>query len=97
MASPSGMDTECEHGLVYPIKDKNQLLGTAARRYIPAWDMLCCLRTRRVVKRAGWPGELSEPSAGARHCLMRALRREAYVDRIPRGQVWSPWWVGRYR
>lgn len=76
MAFPSGIDTECEHGLACPIKGKNQLLGTAARRYVPAWGMLCSLMRWRVVKRAGWPGELSEPSAGARHALMRALRRE---------------------
>lgn len=36
-ASPGGRGTECEHGLAHPITAQNQVLGTAARRYIPAW------------------------------------------------------------
>lgn len=52
-ALPGGIGSESEHGLAHPIKGSNQGLGTAARRYIPAWDMLCSLGRMEGYKE-GW-------------------------------------------
>lgn len=99
-ASPGGRGTECEHGLARPITAQNQVLGTAARRYIPAWGHAVLPEEEEEGGQEGWLASAGSPrSRRLAHDMLECglCVEKAYVDRIPQGQVWSAWWVGRCR